>query len=95
MPCGAKLGGEPQFCEQCSRGQGMIESLTDRLLEAEPAKNAKLDPKELAKGIADEQEEHNMSKAEAAETAKQHLRKVSKTYYSTVEKCLGEQAAHP
>lgn len=90
MPCGTKLSGEPQFCEHCSRNQGLIESLTDRLLEAEPAGSGKLDPEELKKGTADEQEEHNMPKSKAAKTAEQHLRKVDKRYYSTVEKCLGE-----
>lgn len=56
---------------------------------------SKIDPKELAKGVADEREEHDMPLAKARKTARQHLTRVDPHYYSKVEKALGEAVVSP
>lgn len=56
--------------------------LADLLLDG------KVDPKELHKGIADEEEEHEMPYKKAKKTAMQHLTKVDPKYYTKTEKCL-------
>lgn len=43
------------------------------------------DPKELKMGSKDEKEEHGLSKKAAVKTAKDHLRKVDKHYYSKLK----------
>jgi hypothetical protein len=46
------------------------------------------DPKELKKGVKDEMKEHDMSKAKATKTAKQHLSRVDEHYYTKTEKAM-------